>query len=257
MHNADLNTVKREKKPNTATRLMLVALLTHNCRQSTTTAPEIVAIKSSRSIRFAGRDWQIKSGQMGPGNNHWNPDNVFIDSAGLHLRITHDGARWTCSEVSLASSLGYGCYTFEVEGSSQNGINEIVGLFLYQDDDHEYDVELGRFGSIRHPGAQYVIQPINDSTVHLNRHQFSLHDPVTEVITHRISVGQTAVSFSSYNRARSNPRLQHWTATPNAPVSAQATVHLNYWLFDHLPPTDGQEHEIIIKNFTFTNSCRN
>lgn len=255
MVNVDLDINRRPKIHSLTTRLMLAFLL--SCKNSpSSNRLETTADILPNQLRFAGRNWLIKSGQMGPGNNDWNPDNVFVDQVGLHLRITQNGTRWTCSEVALSSALGYGCYTFEVAGQSQVGTNEIVGLFLYQDDENEYDVELGRFGSIHHPGAQYVVQPINSATVVSNRHRFALRPSPTEIIRHSIMLSPMAVSFSSYRHAGSGSPLQHWTYTAHQPLSAATTVHLNYWLFEHMPPADSRPHEIVIRNFTFAQSCR-
>ena len=136
MPNLDLPRERIKKTSQFAARLAIIAALNQSCK-SDSAALEAIPPTPTRSIGFAGRNWLVKNGQMGPGNNQWSPENVFTDNAGLHLRITNREAEWSCSEVSLAAALGYGSDTFEIVGLEQMRRSEGVGLFIYQKEDNE------------------------------------------------------------------------------------------------------------------------
>jgi hypothetical protein len=73
------------------------------------------ARSASKSVRFSGYDWRVKSGSAEPGPNTFSDgeENVRVDSDGrLHLRITYRDGRWYCAEVVNQRSLGYGTYQF-------------------------------------------------------------------------------------------------------------------------------------------------
>src|SRR5688572_27783321 len=66
------------------------------------------------SLDFAGRTWNIKqsTSPVGPGPNRFsaNPNDVWVDAAGLHLTIHKYSNVWYSTEVILNESLGYGTY---------------------------------------------------------------------------------------------------------------------------------------------------
>ena len=67
------------------------------------------------TVNFAGRTWYVKNGDnMGPGPNAWRSENIGVDGQGLRLTIAQRGGVWTCAEVWLSTSLGFGRYEFEV-----------------------------------------------------------------------------------------------------------------------------------------------
>jgi hypothetical protein len=88
-----------------------------------------------RCISFAGFEWVVKaSPRFDPGPNAWSDsiDNVFVDSRGLHLRITNVNGSWYASEVVLNQTLGYGEYVFRVASSLERlDPNVVFGMFTY------------------------------------------------------------------------------------------------------------------------------
>jgi hypothetical protein len=77
---------------------------------------------SSYFIDFSGFTWRVrrKPSDRGGTSNSYNPENVYVDQSGaLHLRIVNRDQQWTCSEVNLTQSLGYGTYSFTVEDISK------------------------------------------------------------------------------------------------------------------------------------------
>ena len=128
------------------------------------------------TLQFSGYEWAIKAGDLlGPGPNNFSAstDNVWVDDEDrLHLKITHRDGTWYCAEVYRMESLGYGTYTFYLSSYVDLLDKNVVGSpFLYQDDEHELDIEFSRWGVEEGPNAQFVVQPWD---VPGHREQFDL-----------------------------------------------------------------------------------
>ena len=50
------------------------------------------------TVSFSGYTWEVREGGGGPGPNRCSADNVWVDEAGLHLRIAPASGQWTCAE---------------------------------------------------------------------------------------------------------------------------------------------------------------
>jgi hypothetical protein len=119
-------------------------------------------------LRFSGYDWKVRtvSAARGGLSNLYDADNAWTDKSGaLHLRISNKPAGWTCAQVVLTRSLGYGTYNFVVRDTAR--LDPAVVLSLHTFDDsagdqyfREWDIELGRWGrSAIRENAQFGIQP--------------------------------------------------------------------------------------------------
>src|SRR5271169_1509712 len=66
----------------------------------------------SVSLRFSGYEWRVRDAPSSRGGaNIYDPKNAWTDASGaLHLRIAKASGKWTCAEVSLTRSLGFGTY---------------------------------------------------------------------------------------------------------------------------------------------------
>jgi hypothetical protein len=120
----------------------------------------------SKSITFSGHEWRVRDAPSARGGrNDYDPGNVWTDAGGaLHLRIAKVSAKWTCAEVSLTRSLGYGTYSFVVRDTSHLEPAAAFAMFTYDyagadENYHEMDIEISRFGDPASKNAQYVIQP--------------------------------------------------------------------------------------------------
>jgi hypothetical protein len=119
-------------------------------------------------LRFSGYDWKVRtvSAARGGLNNLYDADNAWTDESGaLHLRISNKPAGWTCAQVVLARSLGYGTYNFVVRDTAHLDPAVVLSLHTYDDsagDQHfrEWDIEIGRWGRTpSRENAQFGIQP--------------------------------------------------------------------------------------------------
>jgi hypothetical protein len=122
---------------------------------------------SSFFVDFSDFRWRVRKVPSDRGGtvNAYSPDNVYTDQSGaLHLRIIRRNQQWTCSEVNLTRSLGYGTYSFTVEDISKLEPAAVFSMFTWdysthQDNYGEADINLARWGDPTAHNAEFVIQP--------------------------------------------------------------------------------------------------
>ncbi len=213
-----------------------------------------------RIIQWAGRAWRVRPWPGGPGPNDWcdTPDCVWVDESGaLHLTIRHINGKWYASEVNTVDFTNLGEHRFYVEGPiDQLAPDVVLGLFLYsniQDDDvEELDVEFSRWGDTD-PDADegwYTTWSQNDIG---DQYSFdvALEDAYS---THAIDWQTNEVDFESlqgFHAQAPDPSaiIAQWQTTTPAVIPApedEMRIHINLWLMNGWPPTDGQEVEIVI-----------
>lgn len=120
----------------------------------------------SASLHFSGYEWRVRDAPSSRGGgNDYDPSNAWTDANGaLHLRIVKAAGKWTCAEVSLTRSLGYGTYSFVVRDTSHLQPAAVFGMFTwdYSGADQNYrevDIEISHWGDPAIKNAQYVVQP--------------------------------------------------------------------------------------------------
>lgn len=221
----------------------------------------------AKTLRFSGYVWDVRpAGDGGPGPNHWNPNNVWVDTKGwLHLKITKDGDQWSCAEISTQRRLGFGRYQFQVIGRlDQFDQNVVLGLFDYPTPDvgpdgtNEIDIEIARWGNPQWPNGNYTVYPAKSGvTPRSGSHTF--HFTLTGgYTTHRFVRTSAQVAFQSlYGHRNDNQNeFAHWIFSPTDPLThvpqQPLPIHINLWLFRGKAPTNGQEVEVVIQHFTFT-----
>lgn len=124
---------------------------------------------SSFFVNFSGFTWRVRkaSSDRGGTRNPYSPENVYTDQSGaLHLRIMKHDQQWSCSEVNLTRSLGYGTYSFTVEDTSKLEAPVVFGMFTwdysvatYQQNYSEFDVNITRWADPKAQNAEFVVQP--------------------------------------------------------------------------------------------------
>src|SRR5215469_4307847 len=122
----------------------------------------------TKPLQFSGYQWQVRTiaSDWGGLNNLYDADNVWTDASGaLHLRIKKKEGRWSCADLALTQSLGYGTYTIVVRDTTHVEPAAVLNMSTFDEDagDQHYremDVEMGRMGEATNKNnAQYVIQP--------------------------------------------------------------------------------------------------
>jgi hypothetical protein len=126
--------------------------------------PQLAAVGS---LKFSGYDWSVRTIESDKGgmSNLYDPENAWTDASGaLHMRITKKSDRWSCAEIFLNRSLGYGTYSATVRDTSQLEPAAVFGMFTFDgstSEQHfrEMDTEIGGRNSLNRNNAQYQIQP--------------------------------------------------------------------------------------------------
>lgn len=208
----------------------------------------------TRIIEFAGRHWFVRSGYGGPGPNYWSDSDqsVWVDGSGqLHLRLRNIGGTWYSAEVYSVEPTSYGMHRFFVD-SALDALNQnvVLGLFLYQDDQHELDIEFSRWGTPMNPNnAQYVVQPSSNAG-NLERFAMKLNGTYT---THYLDWWPSYVRFKSIHGHYPEPPdsgylIHEWLSTSAdiPPEEGNLRIQMNLWLVNGNPPSDGKEVEVVL-----------
>jgi len=218
---------------------------------------------ANRFIDFADGLWLVKDSPFptpaSPGPNYWDDseDSVFVDAQGrLHMKIRQIAGVWHSSQVTLLEPLAFGDYRFQVEGDPDLlDPNVVLGLFMFTNNTEEIDIELSRWGNPADPDAgQFVTQP----AIPGNLERFSLSDAGT-LSTYRFNWQADSIFFEAFKGGGNAPQTpgdilhQYYYDGPDVPPLAPfAQIHINLWLMGGLAPIDGQEVEIVISEFAYT-----
>ena len=166
------------------------------------------------------------------------------------MRITNRAGRWYSAEVVSKKRTGYGTYRLRVQTPPDFDKNVTFGAFSWGDaesNSREIDfIELGDFGRSNDPtNAQFVVQPWQ-TTGNLDRFTVS-GSPIDFSATWNVD----SIRFEAANSM--GLRLREWRFTGSVPKADSDALRfrLNLWLFGGLPPSDGQEAEVIISDVTF------
>ena len=222
----------------------------------------VSAIRWDRRLTFAGQQWDVKTGYGGPGPNHWTDTEraVHVDGNGrLHLTIHEAGGAWQCVDVCSALRTTYGVHRFLVDARLDAlDPNAVLGLYLYQDDAHELDIEGSRWGAAhRSRNAQYVVQP-SDHAGNLEQFCLALYGSYT---THIIDWRPQEVRFESRHGHYPPNRgqlIHSWSRQgPGIPHDCgRMFVHMNLWLSGHQAPSGGCDVPVVLTGYEFIPHCR-
>ena len=233
----------------------------------------------NRILDFSGHKWLVKSSgsveKEGPGPNWFSDteENVWLDTEGrLHMRITHPAVgtdarraatpeiakgdrgddRWWCAEVVSERSFGHGRYTFVVEGGVET-INEnvVLGLFTWdtspEHHNREIDIEISRWRDPENDAGQFVVQP-GETEGNIKRFPVPLEGKPS---VHTFHWQKDRVDFLM-TRARDGGVIQEWSYRgPDNPPEGNEKVRINLWLVRGMPPSDGNEVEVVLRRFAF------
>ena len=225
---------------------------------------------AARTITFAERSWDVRSGWGGPGPNVWSDDAgaVWINAStgALHLTAKATTARrnvskrvFNCTEIVLPLPLGYGTYEFDVRGDdsalAQGDPNTVLGLFLYGNDTRELDIELSRWGNASRDAhnADFVNQP---GTIGPNNKLFwTLPNGIAQM-TYTIRWNATSVAWSARDRdapaaAAAIATMQSRAQIPQLNANVPMKVHINLWMFRGMATAPVPQVEVVITAFRF------
>ena len=205
-----------------------------------------------QTVRFAGRDWQVKvsTDAVGPGPNVFSAQNVAVDSRGrLQLRIARSFRGWTCAEVVGLGHFGYGTYRWSVS-SDVTGFAPpaVLGLFTWSDESaqahRELDIEFSRWGSVRDPvRGSYALHRMRPPSP--KEFRFA---PAPGPAEHTLERDARRVRF----RSDFGGLLHGWEHVGSDVPSPGGGVapRMNLWLFRGNAPA--AQHSVTIADFAYT-----
>ena len=210
----------------------------------------------SKVIHFSGYDWTVRAAGSDRGGepNDYDPANAWTDKQGyLHLRMAEQNGRWSCAEVSLTRSLGYGSYRFVVQDSAHLGPSAVLDIFTWDDvrsgdSRNELDIELSRWGNPGGKNAQYVVQPFY---VPENVARFTVP---AGLVTHTFRWEPGDASFKSVGGSVTSAgakTISEHDFTSGIPTPAAETVHIDLYDFRHSKSSLQQPAEVVIEKFEY------
>jgi len=171
----------------------------------------------------------------------------------LHLRMEERNGVWSCAEVSLTRSLGYGSYTFVVQDIGHLGPSAVLGLYTADDfrTDNvrsELDVELSRWGNPQGKNAQFVVQPFY---IPENISRFMAPPGV---LTHAFRWDPGRASFKTVHGSAAGPGtvpVSDHVFTSSIPTPADEKVHIDLYDYHHSKTSLQQPAEVVIEKFEY------
>ena len=208
-------------------------------------------------IHFSGYDWTARGTVSDHGGepNEYDPANAWTDEKGfLHLRMAQRNGQWSCAEVSLNRSLGYGTYKFVVEDTALLRPSAVLGMFTWDDIRstnfrNELDIELSRWGDPNADNAQYAVQPF------FAPENLTRFTAPAGVLTYMFRWEPGTVSFRTIRGSSTEPGakpINEHTFTSGVPLPANETVRIDLYDFHHSESSSQQPAEAVIERFEFT-----
>lgn len=217
---------------------------------------------AASQLVWSGFTWNVRNQtRSGPGNNLWAGANSYLDSLGqLHLTIQKTKAGWTCAEIFTTVNFTNGTFEWWVNSRVDTlDKNVVVGLFVYPGGNtsappltNEIDIEFAQWGNASNPHLFYTIWPKNTS---LPYKSYGLPMNLTSnQSTHRFTWSGTSVFYEGLNGWPNGTTSQfaNWTTPPAYDTlipTMPLYVHMNVWLYNSRPPSNGKAVDIVFKQF--------
>ena len=216
-----------------------------------------VQLAPTKPLKFSGYDWHVRTiaSDRGGMNNLYDPDNAWTDTSGaLHLRIKKRAGRWSCSEVVLNRSLGYGTYIAVVRDTSHLEPAAVLSLTTFDDwggEQHfrEMDIEMSRWGDKdSKTNAQYGIQPFYIPG------NLSPFIAPAGTLTHVMHWESGRASFKTYRGASIQPGaplVADHVFTSQVPDPGKETFQLLFYVVQSEKSPMQKDDEVVIEKFEY------
>jgi len=210
----------------------------------------------SKIVHFSGYDWHVRTAVSDRAGqpNVYDAANVWTDEKGfLHLRIRESSGVWSCGEVSLVRSLGYGSYVFVVRDTSHLGPSAALGLYT-ADDFRTTDtlggmeIELNHRVSADSKNAQYAVQPF-----YISENLVRFMAP-SGVLTHTLRWEPGRASFKTVHGLATDPyaaKVTEHIFTSGVPTPKKETAHIDFYIHRRSNDWPLKEEEVVIERFEF------
>lgn len=224
---------------------------------STVKGKGTVQLAPTKPLTFSGYEWHVRTiaSDRGGMNNLYDPDNAWIDPKGaLHLRIKKRAGRWSCAEVVLNRSLGYGTYITVVRDTSHLEPAAVLSLTTFDDwggEQHfrEMDIEMSRWGNAGNKNnAQYAIQPF-----YIPGNLAPFVAP-SGTLTHVLHWESGRASFKTVRGPSDRPGaavVAEHVFTTQVPTPGKETFQLLFYVVDSEKSPMQKEAEVVIEKFEY------
>jgi len=213
---------------------------------------------SSFFIDFSGFKWRIrwKPSDRGGTSNPYNPGNVYTDGTGaLHLQIVKRDQRWTCSEVKLTRSLGYGTYSFTVEDTSRLDPSLAFEMYTWdystdEQNNREFDINISRWADPDNKNAEFTLQP-----TFLPSNVSRFNAPAGK-LTHTMiwEPGRIIMTTSRADAPAVAPVVSKRVFTSEVPAPGSESIRMAFFVYSHdKRGASGlqQRTEVVVDRFEF------
>ncbi|MEI9972725.1 MAG: glycoside hydrolase family 16 protein, partial [Ignavibacteriota bacterium] len=184
----------------------------------------------STTIQFSGFEWRVRDAPSNRGgNNLYSVANVSVDASGfLHLRANQTGKDWTCAEVAVTRSLGYGTYRFVVHDVTRLDPSMVFAIFTWdyaggEQGNREMDIEITRWGDPKNQNAQYVVQPYHVAA------NVARYEAPSGTLIHEMRWEPGRVAFKTA-KASGAPVAEH-VFTSGVPAPGIESIRMNHYAF--------------------------
>ena len=164
------------------------------------------------------------------------------------MRIAGEPGKWTCAELSLTRSFGYGLYTFTLDDISTLDPAARFVIFTWDGPavalhGREMAITIGRHGKRPEDNGRYIIEPVD---VPANRSNFFAP---AGVLTHQMRWGRSRHLPPSVARAGAAARRSR-ARVPAACRSRNETIRFSLYVLKAVqrPCKNG---EVVVGRFTF------
>lgn len=211
----------------------------------------------TKPLKFSGYDWDVRTiaSDRGGTNNLYDPDNAWTDAGGaLHLRIKKKTGRWSCAEMVLNRSLGYGTYILMVRDTSALEPAAVFSMNTFDDwggDQYyrEMDVEISRWGDRGNKSnAQYGVQPF-----YIPGNVFRFEEPAG-TLTHVMQWESGRVAFKTFRGTSIGsgaPLVSEHQFTSGIPTPGQERVQLFFYVIASDKNPLQKDSEVVIDKFEY------
>jgi len=209
------------------------------------------------SLKFSGYDWGVRmiASNKGGLNNLYDPQNAWTDASGaLHLQIKKKSGMWSCAEIFLNRSLGYGTYAVTVRDTSHLEPAANFSMFTFdelrsEEQFREMDVEVGGRGDgANKNNARYVIQPL-----YIPGNLFAFAAP-SGTLTHVLHWEPGHATFRTF-RGRSAGRgaqlVSEHEFTSGIPAPGKAILRLIFYVVASDKYPMQKPSEVVIEKFEY------
>ncbi len=213
---------------------------------------------SSYFIDFGGFTWRVrwKPSDRGGVPNPYFPENVYTDAAGaLHMQIVNRDGVWTCSEVNLTRSLGYGTYSSVVEDISKLDTSAVFSVFTWdystdRENHREFDIDISRWADPGRKNAEFLVQP---GLLPVNSSRF---DAPAGKLKHTVVWEPGRITMTTFRMVGSSegPVVNRHVFTTEIPTPGSESLRMALFVYhdpNHKAP--GLQHpvEVIVDGFEF------